>query len=145
VAVGIIQINVAPAPGHHLRHFREIEAGLLQLAAEIVQLGDFEIEADAFAGDGIVGTGLVEGDGAVIAGGAEAGVDGFAFVAEIFDELEAEEIVIEAHGALDVLDVDHGVIEGEFAGGGCGGGWFCGWALRAGFFCGGFFWWSFFH
>lgn len=149
MAVGIVQIDVAPAPGHHLRHFGEIEAGLLQLAAEIIELGDFEIEADAFAGDGIVRAGLMESDCAVVAGGAEAGVDGFAFVAEIFDEFEAEEVVVEAGGTLDILDVDHGVIEGEFSGGGCCGGGFRGWALCgtlcAGFFCGGFFWRSFFH
>jgi len=62
--------------------------------------------------------GLVEGNRPIASGSAQACVNGNTVVAEVFDELEAEQVAIEAERAVHVLHVDHGVIEGELTGGG---------------------------
>jgi hypothetical protein len=115
VAVGIVDVSVAPTPGHRGRRLGEIEILLLEPAAEIVEIGDFEIEADAIAGNGIAGTRLMQSDGAFAAGSALAGIDGAALETKIFDEFEAEHVGVEAERALDVSYIDHGVIEGELS------------------------------
>src|SRR5271165_847831 len=82
----------------------------------------------------------MEGDGAVSTRGLKASIDRSAVVAEVLDELESQEVAVEAQGSRHVFHVNHGVVEGEFAvGGGCEG-WcgFRGLGLRSRFLRGDF-------
>ena len=54
-------------PVHHAGDFCNVEAGLLELAAEIVEIKDFEIQAHAFAQNGIVWAGLTQHENAIAA------------------------------------------------------------------------------
>jgi hypothetical protein len=49
VAIGIIQIGMAPAPGHHAWQFGHVEALFLEIAAEVIERSHFEIQTYTFA------------------------------------------------------------------------------------------------
>src|SRR5271165_174730 len=115
VAVGVVEVGVAPAPFHHARHLGDVEALAHELLAEIVELAHFEVEAHAIAHQRRARPRLVQRDGAVSTGGSQPGIDGGAVEAKIFDELEPQQVTVEADRAGYVFDVNHGVVEGEFA------------------------------
>ena len=46
MTVGIIEISVPPAPGHHAGRLGDVEASLLELATGIVEIANFEVQAD---------------------------------------------------------------------------------------------------
>jgi hypothetical protein len=49
VAIGIIEVGMSPTPGHHAWQLGDVEAFLLKLAAEVVELSDFEVQTHAVA------------------------------------------------------------------------------------------------
>jgi hypothetical protein len=40
VAIGIIEVGMSPAPGHHARQLGDVEAFLLELAAQVVEFSE---------------------------------------------------------------------------------------------------------
>jgi acetyl esterase/lipase len=85
VAVRIVQIRVAPTPGHHLWQLGDIETFLLQLATEVVEFAHLEIQPDAVARNRRTLSGLVEGNRSVSSRSTEPGVNRLIFVPEILD------------------------------------------------------------
>ena len=85
MTIGVIEVCVAPAPGHEGGRFGEDDAGGFEFFAEAGERADFEIEADAAGLGGVAGCGEVEGDGGIGTGDAEAGVDGAAGVEILFE------------------------------------------------------------
>src|SRR5271155_3224543 len=115
MTVGIIQISVPPAPGHHAGQLGNVEALLLELATEIVEIVNLEVEADSITRNGSARTRLMQGDGSIATGCAHARVYRRAFIAEVFDQLESKHIAVEVESAIHVFHVDHGVVEGKFS------------------------------
>src|SRR5271165_4714207 len=51
VAIGIVEIRMPPAPRHHARQLRDVEALLLELAAEAIEFVDFEVQPHSITRD----------------------------------------------------------------------------------------------
>ena len=117
MSIRVIQVSVPPAPRHHAGHFRDVEALLLKLSAEIVEIGDFKVQAHAITRNGSIRTRLMQSDRPIAAGSAQARIHCRALMAEVFDELESKQIAVETGSALNVLNVDHGVVESKFPAG----------------------------
>src|SRR5271156_3784523 len=115
VTVGIIQISVPPAPRHHAGQLGHVEALLLKLATEVVEIVNLEVEADTITRNGSARTGLMQGDGSIAARCTHARVHRHSFIAELFDQLESKHIAVEVESAIPVFHVDHGVVEGKFS------------------------------
>jgi hypothetical protein len=115
MAVGIVQIRVPPAPGHHAGQLGYVEALLLELATEIVEIVNLEVEVDTITRNGSTRTRLMQGDGSIAARCAHARVYRRALIAEVFDQLESKHIAVEVESAIHVFHVDHGVVEGKFS------------------------------
>ena len=49
VTIGIIEIRMAPTPGHHAWQLGHVEALLLEIAAEVIEPSDFEIQTHTVA------------------------------------------------------------------------------------------------
>jgi len=111
VAIGIIEIGMPPTPGHHAWQLGDVEALLLEIAAEVIEVPDFQVQTHTVAQNGSFRTCLVQGDRAVAAWCPQARIHWFILIAEVFDELESQQISVEAESALHVFHVDHGVIE----------------------------------
>jgi hypothetical protein len=54
VAIGIIEVGMSPTPGHHAWQLGDVEAFLLELAAEVVKFSDFEILTHTLAVPGLL-------------------------------------------------------------------------------------------
>jgi hypothetical protein len=115
VAIGIIEISMSPAPGHHAWQFGDIEVFFLELAAELVEFSDFEVQAHTIARNGIPRTHLMQSDRPIPTRRAQARIHRPIFVAEVFDELESQQIAVEDKPPLHVLNVDHGMIESKLS------------------------------
>jgi hypothetical protein len=59
VAVGTIDISVPPAPEHHAGQLGYVEALLLEIATEIVEIVNLELEADTITRNGSARTRLM--------------------------------------------------------------------------------------
>src|SRR5205085_4582889 len=105
-----------PAPRHHARKLSNVKTLLLQLAAEIVKLGDFEIETHTLAPNRSASAGLMQRNGAIASGSPQSRVKALAFMAKVFDQLESQKVAIKNQAAVHVLAVNHGVVEGQLAG-----------------------------
>ena len=87
---------------------------MLKFLAEVVEIVDFEVQAYAIAGDGIPWTCLMQCDGAIATGCVHSRINWRAFIAEVFDELESQQIVVEAERSIYILNVDRGMVESKF-------------------------------
>ena len=113
VAIGIIKISVSPAPGHHARQFRDVEFLLLKPAAELVQFSDFEVQTHTIARNGILRTHLMQSNRSVTTRRAQSCIHRLILVAEVFNELESQQVAVETESTLHVFHVDLGVVESE--------------------------------
>ncbi len=113
VAIGIIEIGMAPTPGHHPWQLGHVEALLLQIVAEVIQPSDFEIQTYTVAQNGIFWTHLMQSDRAIAARRAQARIHWLFLILEIFDEPESQQIAVEGQSALHVFHVEHSVIESK--------------------------------
>ena len=59
VAIGIVEIGMPPTPRHHAWQLGDVEPFLLEIAAEVVEFTDFEIQTHTFAQNGSFRTRLV--------------------------------------------------------------------------------------
>src|SRR4051812_6583396 len=100
---GVVEVGMTPAPGHHGGQLREIEAPLLELAAKVIQVTNFEIEAHSLAGNRCACGGLVQSNSPVASGRAQPCIYGPALVTEILDELESQPVTVKVHPALHVF------------------------------------------
>src|SRR5271154_5072466 len=115
MAIGIIQISVPPAPGHHAGKLGYVEALLLKLATEVVEIVNLEVETDTITRNGGARTSLMQGDSSIAARCTHARVHRHSFIAELFDQLESKHVAVEVESAIHVFHVDHGVVEGKFS------------------------------
>lgn len=115
VAIGIIEIGMAPTPGHHPWQLGHVEALFLEIAAEVIERTDFKIQTYTVAQYGIFRTHLMQSNGAVATGCAQPRIHGPFLILEIFYEFEAQQISVEDKPAFDVLNVDHGMIQSKLA------------------------------
>src|SRR5580692_7529251 len=113
VAIGIIEIGMTPTPGHHAWQLGHVEALSLEIAAEVIQPSDFEIQTYTVAQNGIFRTHLMQRDRAIAARCAEACIHWLFVIVEVFDELESQQIAVEVESALHVFHVQHSVIESK--------------------------------
>src|SRR5580704_7209780 len=60
VAVWVVEIGMPPTPGHHAWQLGDVKPFLLELAAEVVELSDFEIQPHTVAQNGNFRTRLVQ-------------------------------------------------------------------------------------
>src|ERR1700675_1053728 len=113
VAIGIIQIGMAPTPGHHAWQLGHVEALFLEIAAKVIERADFEIQTYTFTQNGIFRTRLMQSDRAVAAGCAQARIHWLFVIHEVFDELASQQFSVEVDSALNVFHVEHSVIESK--------------------------------
>ena len=59
VAIGIVEIGMPPTPGHHAWQLGDVKPLLLEIAAEVVEFTDFEIQTHTLAQNGNFRTRLV--------------------------------------------------------------------------------------
>src|ERR1700689_3018287 len=90
VTIGIIEIGMAPTPGHHAWQLGHVETLLLEIAAEVIEPSDFEIQTYTVAQNGIFRTRLMQRDRAIAARCAEACIHRLFLIVEVFDELESQ-------------------------------------------------------
>src|SRR5258708_6827109 len=86
VAIGIIEIGMPPTPRHHAWQLGDVEALLLEIAAEVIEFPDFQVQTHTVAQNGSFRTRLVQGDRAVAAWCPQARIHWFFLIAEVFDE-----------------------------------------------------------
>src|SRR5205823_4928059 len=101
--------GVAPAPRHHARHLREVDAGALQLVADVAKIADFKIQPHALAGYVRSRRRLMNPDSTVPSRRAQPRVHRRAFVAKILDELEAQPVAVEGQASFHIARVEQGV------------------------------------
>jgi len=115
MAVWIVEISMSPPPRHHAWQLGQVEALSLEIAAEVIERSDFEIQTYAVAQYGIFRTHLVQSYGAVATGCTQPCIHWLFLILEVFYEFESEQIAVEDKPALHVLNVDHGMIESKLA------------------------------
>src|SRR5271155_4443981 len=104
---------MSPTPGHHAWQLGHVESLLLEIAAEVIEPLDFEIQTHTVAQNGIFRTHLMQRNRAIATRCAQARVHRPFFKLEVFDELESQQIAVELQSALHVLHVEHSVIESK--------------------------------
>ena len=52
VAIGVVEVGMPPTPRRHAWHLGDVKPFLLEIAAEVVEFTDFEIQTHTFAQNG---------------------------------------------------------------------------------------------
>jgi hypothetical protein len=112
-----MKVGVPPTPRHHAGQFRDEKAVMLEFVAEVIEVAYFKVQVHTIARNGIAWTCLMQSDGTIATGCVHSRINWRAFMAEVFNELESQQILIETKRSIYILNVDRGVVESKFAAG----------------------------